>query len=1135
MAPSEKLVKNAPKSSANLMALLKDGLDWPFPDNFEPEDVPLLEWRPSEIGLDESAIPRLKRIEQIPKLTDKQPFGVFILDFEKGRLPIGAIRRLVNRLVHKKRATKSPGHALWNLSDLIFFCQSHEKVSTVHVVAFRDTGSVPVMKVISWDTDDSEVKIKLTVESLRKLQWPTTSSDADSWREEWQGAFTAGYREGISSAKKLAEHMAEVAKTVRDEVRKLLAIESEFGPLRRLQSELKANLIADIDDAKFADMYAQTMVYGLLTARISHPEDFQAEGLNAVLKFENPFLDSLYSSFRKTGDEAFDVDEFGLHDLAETLGATNVEEVLADFGDENRKDDPVVFFYEDFLTNYDPAQRRELGAYYTPIPVVRFMVRAVDHIIKTEFDLPLGVADPTTWGEYSKAKKIEIPDGLTASDPVIRMIDPATGTGTFLLEWLRQAWANLGPKATDKQKLSVVERMDAFEISLSSYSVAHLKTGLELPTELRKSTRFDILLTDALAGPRPTQGSLFEDDPIAEEGKRAEHVKFERRHSVVIGNPPYLRVKSDGTGGWITQPSGGGASLFDDVLGPATANTIFSHVASLYNLYVYFWRWAIWKAFEQTPGGPSVVAFITASSWLDGPGFMGLRELARKRSTSIYVIDLGGEGHGAVKDEGVFPIQTPVSIVLLVRGPFSDTVPVREHQHLYVTGSRDEKLKTLAETSMDQDSFATIPGEGFDRLNPVAGGDEWASYPALIDLLPWQQPGCKYGRTWPISPSPESLVNRWKRLLRSTDLDDRAACFVTPSSGRNIFTRVGSMTTISSLPPRTNHEPIVRYGFRSFDRQWAFEDPRMAKTESPSLWESSSDRQVYFASFTMKQMGTGPAMTASAYVPDMAIFIGGHGGKDVIPLFRDSACTPNSDSALVSKLSQRLRLGFGEVEAMLPPYIFGLLAGTNYTYRFRDALQTPGPRVPLTANGEVFAAMAAHGSHLIWLQTYGERFRTAGRQDLKIPSSIRWKKKPTVIPADPKACSYDASTHSILVADGILEGVSPEVWAFEVSGMKVVPKWLGYRTAKGTGKAVSSKSPLDHIRPTEWTEEWNHELRELVHVLTETLDLLPQGVLLLDQILDGPLISADELPEPPDELRKPPKAAKDSSVAMDFE
>lgn len=1117
------------------MALLKDGLDWPFPDNFEPENVPLLEWKPSEIGLDESAIPRLKRIEQIPKLTDKQPFGVFILDFEKGRLPIGAIRRLVNRLVHKKRATKSPGHALWNLSDLIFFCQSHEKVSTVHVVAFRDTGSVPVMKVISWDTEDSEVKIQLTVESLRKLQWPTTSSDADSWREEWQGAFTAGYREGISSAKKLAEHMAEVAKTVRDEVRKLLAIESESGPLRRLQSELKANLIADIDDAKFADMYAQTMVYGLLTARISHPEDFKAEGLNAVLKFENPFLDSLYSSFRKTGDEAFDVDEFGLHDLAETLGATNVEEVLADFGDENRKDDPVVFFYEDFLTNYDPEQRRELGAYYTPIPVVRFMVRAVDHIIKTEFDLPLGVADPTTWGEYSKAKKIAVPDGLTASDPVIRMIDPATGTGTFLLEWLRQAWANLGPKATDDQKLSVVERMDAFEISLSSYSVAHLKTGLELPPELRKSTRFDILLTDSLAGPRPDQASLFGDDPIADEGKRAEQVKFVRSHSIVIGNPPYLRTDRRNSGGWITDESFG-RSPFEDVLAPARENTIFSHLRSLSNLYVYFWRWAIWKAFEQTRGGPAVVAFITASSWLTGPGFMGLRQFARQTADTIYVVDLGGDNLGTRPEEGVFDIQTPVSIVILVRRPLNKggRIKIADGQYFRIGGSKVEKLAALETSTIDSVEWRIAPTGLLDRLVPDTGNERWDSFPAVRDLIPWQQPGCIHARMWPIAPDPALLERRWRTLVSQPDLETRSKWFVTAKTGRNIFTRVGSLNPIANLDKDAPSRGSTPYGFRSFDRQYTLDDPRVAKTESPSLWASRSNSQVFMVISMSLAVGLGPVATVSIGVPDYNYF-NGRGGKDVFPLFSDANSEPNFDPKMADFLVSRFAIQYDSAHEMIYSYVYGVLAGSDFANRYLEELATPGPRIPLPANRELFESMAAHGAHLIWLQTYGERFRTAERQDLKIRSSIRWKKKPTVIPADPKACSYDAVTHSIHVADGILEGVSPEVWAFEVSGMKVIPKWLGYRTAKGTGKAVSSKSPLDHIRPTEWTEEWNHELRELVHVLTETLDLLPQGVLLLDQILDGPLISADELPEPPEELRKPPKAAKDSSGAMDFE
>ena len=1111
------------------MALLKDGLDWPFPDNFEPEDVPLLEWKPSEIGLDEASIPRLKRIEQIPKLTDKQPFGVFILDFEKGRLPIGAIRRLVNRLVHKKRATKSPGHALWNLSDLIFFCQSHEKVSTVHVVAFRDTGSVPVMKVISWDTEDSEVKIQLTVESLRKLQWPTTSSDADSWREEWQGAFTAGYREGISSAKKLAEHMAEVAKTVRDEVRKLLAIESESGPLRRLQSELKTNLIADIDDAKFADMYAQTMVYGLLTARISHPEDFKAEGLNAVLKFENPFLDSLYSSFRKTGDEAFDVDEFGLHDLAETLGATNVEEVLADFGDENRKDDPVVFFYEDFLTNYDPEQRRELGAYYTPIPVVRFMVRAVDHIIKTEFDLPLGVADPTTWGEYSKAKKIAVPDGLTASDPVIRMIDPATGTGTFLLEWLRQAWANLGSQVSDEQRLSVVDRMNAFEISLSSYSVAHLKTGLELPPSLRGKFSMDILLSDTLGGPRPAQEMLFGGDPIAEEGERAEIVKFDRNHSVVIGNPPYFRTQRATSGGWIVRPEPGERELFADFTDPLRDIDAVRHGKNLFNLYVYFWRWALWKAFESNPGSPAVIAFITSASWLRGPGFAGMRKFVRESSTDVYVIDLGGES-GL---DNVFPITIPVSIVILVRRT-SDTndSSVGTVKYFQVEGTKAEKLTYLQGTGFSEIGWKAVEGDPFAPLVPISDNPTWLNSPTVDFLHPWMNPGCQFGRTWPIAPSHNLLEKRWGALLENDSEIHRAERF-SGGPGRSISTQVGDLPRIIDLPASAPVLRVERYAYRSFDREWCIADPRVTKMERRALWDSISDEQFFLVTKTTKTLTGGPAATVSTAVPDLDAMFGSFGGRDVIPAYRDAFGNWNVNSGVVDHLSAAFSLDVSSKN--LFEYSYGVLAGTDYVDRFAAELSNPMPRIPITNDAEKFLAMAAHGSQLIWLQTYGERFRTSERKDLKIGSSIRWKKKPTVIPADPKACRYEASTHSIHVADGVLEGVSPEVWAFEVSGMKVIPKWLGYRTAKGTGKAVSSKSPLDHIRPTEWTEEWSHELRELVHVLTETLDLLPQGVLLLDQILDGPLISADELPEPPEELRKPPKAAKDSSGAMEFE
>jgi Type ISP C-terminal specificity domain len=1133
---NERLVRKAPESTDALLELLFDGLDWPRPANMEIEEIPLLDWSPDELHLDPDEVARLTKIQQLPPLTAKQPFGVFILSFDGGRLPVGAVRRVVNRLVRKKRARGKSAKSLWDMNDLIFFCQSSNGVGTLHVVAFRDTDNVPVMKVISWDTTATGNRVELIAsQNLPALCWPDGGSlDADEWREQWTAAFTANYREGIKSSAALAAKMADVAKVVRDEVFSLYSVESKNGPLRQLFDEVKKSLRADLTPESFADMYAQTMVYGLLTARITHPEVFAADALNSVLKFENPFLDALYSSFRRKGDQAFDVDEFGLHDLAEVLARANMDQVLADFGASERKDDPVVFFYEEFLERYDPEQKKALGTYYTPIPVVRFMVRAVDEIIKTEFGLPLGVADQTTWGEYSKAHDIKIPSGLKAWDKVIRMIDPATGTGTFLLEWMRQAEANLraAGKYSPKAMQSVVEQMDAFEISLSSYAVAHLKTSLELDPGLRAETHLGIRLTDTLAGKADEELRLFDEDLIALEGQLAEQVKFERRHSVVIGNPPYDRVDRKSAGGWIAHPPGGGRSLFDDIHEPAKQNTIFSHQASLFNLYVYFWRWAIWKSFEQLPEGPSVACFITASSFLDGPGFVGLRELMLSLGQHLYVVDLGGDNLGTRVDENVFAIQTPVCISILVRG-VSTPDQVAGVSYARVTGSRQQKLATLDSRSLSSLVWSLVEAKQRQSLRPATGGRGWAMHPELINLFPMQMPGCMWNRTWPVGPSPTTLAKRWERLLSTTDVDDRAACFVTPKTGRNINTKVGDLPRLRDLPASADHLGIVRFAFRSFDRQWAFEDPRLAALERPALWASLSEHQIFLVTLATAALGDGAAATPSIHVPDKHYF-NGRGGKDVIPLYRDADGTPNVDPRLPTVLKGLFK---GDGHLMEPlsvevlfAYCFGVLAGTDYTDRFRDELETPGPRIPLTRDRQLFDEMVAHGQELLWLQTFGERFRTKQRKALKPDSSIKWTKLPSRLPQDSKDFAYDPAEEVLKVADGVLAGIGQSVWDFEVSGMQIIKKWLGYRTAKGAGKAASSDSPLDKIRPTRWEPEWSEELREIVHVLTETERLAPRGIELLDRIMAGDLISADELPQPPEELRKPPSTAESGNL-----
>jgi hypothetical protein len=1123
-----KLVAAAPSSLEDLVQLLLEGLDWPIPQGMDLGDVPL-DWSLDELHLDPKRVATLRAIRQIPKLVDEQRFGVFVLDFDGGTLPIGAVRRVVDRLVTTARSRKHKGALpTWSLNELLFFCQTSGSERTLHVVALRETEGRRVVRVASWGGASTDGRLDLVVKrTVPDLRW-STDAGGPALAVDLGGAGFHAYRYAIRTSDALARRMAEVARDVRDEVIALHEVETDSGPIRTLFRDVRDQLIADLTPERFADVYAQTMVYGLLTARITHPEKFTSVASLAALDFENPFLDAIYARFRSTSDDTLDVDELGLGELAEELAVTDIDEVLADFGAKDQRDDPVVHFYEDFLYRYDSRQRVDLGAFFTPAAVVRYIVRSTDHAIKEAFGLPDGAASTMTWRDYAKVRPdVPRPKQAKPTDRVVSMIDPATGTGTFLVEWLRLVSPTLPAE-------DALDSMAALEISLASYAVAHLKVSLQVAAG--KSTgRLPIYLADTLAPPRP---HVFDEmaDPVSSEGTLADGVKYEHLHNVVIGNPPYDRVDKDASGGYVLEPHEGGRSLFDDILDLAKLHTVFSHHASLYNLYVYFWRWALWKAFEQQDG-PTVVSFITGSSWLTGPGFVGLRQLAREFADVIEVVDLGGNNKGARKEENVFDIETPVAVVTLSRRGASQRNTPAEVRYVRIRGTRAEKLQALSSlVPGGGEPWEPVASSWLGSLTAATGVVSWDSYPALIDLIPWQQPGCKFGRTWPIATASSVLEARWRRLVGTKDLKLRAASFVTPSSGRNIYTAVGGMARIADLPSTASHQPIRRYAYRSFDRQWAFDDPRMAKTESPSLWWSLSSSQVFMATMPTNPLGRGPAVTCAIDVPDLHFFAG-RGGKDVLPLYRDAQGTPNADPELLKELTRIHTSGDSSASDVtverLFAYVYGLLAGSDYTSRFADELETPGPRVPLTADPELFEEMVRHGEHLLWLQTYAERFSAQGRgHRVPRPRALRWATPVTRIPESLKEVDYVEESRQLCIGDGVVGGVAPEVWQFEVSGMQVVRKWLGYRTLKGTGKAASSTSPLDAIRPEAWVEEWNDELLDLLAILGGTLDVLPAGAELLERICQGPLIAAEDLPEPPASLRQPPKSPTSMDRAL---
>ncbi|MBH0081958.1 type ISP restriction/modification enzyme [Salinibacterium sp. SWN167] len=1127
------LIKSAPQSLSDFISLLDEGLDWPIYDTeLEPEEL-LLDWSPEELHLDPAQVARLVGISQIPPLTSKQKFGAFYLRFEGGQLPIGAIRRLVQRLVTSKRGRGSGKAPSWDLDDLIFFCSSGGANKALHVVNFHEEDGVRVLRVLSWSDNPTETRLKLLMQrALAELRWVGDEGPKLVVEPNAASGFTA-YREGIRSAKILSRRMAEVAQDVRNEVKALISVETESGPMRSLYKDVRERLIGDISAENFADVYAQTMVYGLLTARIAHPEQFKSERSLAVIRFDNEFLDAIYARFRDEGDGVIDVDELGLADLAKQLAETDIDELLADFGADNQRDDPVVYFYEEFLAQYDAQQRKDLGAFYTPKPVVRYIVKTVDDALKS-FGLPLGVADPTTWSDYVKAHPgIEAPANVNLTDSVVSMFDPANGTGTFLVEWLAQAKKNAGSRGLE----TALHQASALEISLASYAVSHLKVSLELPEGLREKERLPIFLGDTL-GPRRVARLKSMEDPVGVEGVLANEVKYDRHHNVLIGNPPYDRVESTGTGGFVRAPKPGSSkSLFDDIFDDAKKHVIFSSHASLYNLYVYFWRWGIWKVFEENTG-PAIISMITASSWLDGPGFLGLRRLAREVADEIIVLDLHGDNKGTRKDENVFDIESPVAIVTLVRRGKADRSTPSPVRYASIRGTRGEKLEMLASLAAGDAELKTTDATDawHGSFIPAAGGPEWASYPALTDLFPWQQPGMMINRTWPVAPDRDTLLRRWEALVSTAVPTERREAFATSKTGRGIATKIAGMVPLVELTSKAPANPVTRTALRSFDRQWILNDPRLIALERPALWAALSENQVFLTTMTTTSLGAGPAATLATAVPDKHYF-SGRGGKDIFPLYRDAKGMPNVDPKLLAALTEGHQRQVPSASAVtherLFAYTFGVLAGTDYTTRFHKALETAGPRVVLTRDPELFDRMATHGAKLIWLQTFGERF-TDGQGGLPL-AGVTWRSEPSRLPADKKEISYDASTGELHVADGVLIGVSPEVYSFEVSGMGVIPKWLGYRMTKPAGRAASSKSPLDKIRPESWSPEWSRELIEIVAVLKETLAVVPAGIAILDQILRGPIVLATEIPEPPVWMRQAPSATDEVNALFSDE
>lgn len=519
--------------------------------------------------------------------------------------------------------------------------------------------------------------------------------------------------EPIKNGKSLALIMGAKAQRIRDNVSRYLAEKNDKNQeLEKIYIMMKELLVHDLTEEKFADMYAQTLVYGLFAARYADktPDNFSRSEARDLVPRSNPFLRKFFDHI--AGSEFDNRLAHIVDELCAVFAVSNVsllvQKHLRLFEVENDKD-PIIHFYEDFLKEYDPAVRKKMGAYYTPVPVVKFMVRQVDEILKRDFKLPKGLADTSKiTKEIEHGQQLQIRSAKTGRLEKttierkefhrVQVLDPAVGTATFLNETIKYIYESQKFRGQQGQWPAYVNehllpRLSGFELMMAPYTIAHLKLGMTLQETGVKDLdqRLGVYLTNTLEEGIPRQQDLFSIGlaaAVTEESQKASEIKHERPIMIVMGNPPYS-VSSNNKSDYIQE-------LIKDY----KKDLHERNIQPLSDDYIKFIRFAE-DVVAKNGGG--IVAMITNNSYLDGSIHRQMRKHLLETFDMIYVLDLHGNAKkketapGGSKDENVFDIMQGVSIVLMIKTGIKSPSERGAVHHAEIFGTRKEKFRLLSE------------------------------------------------------------------------------------------------------------------------------------------------------------------------------------------------------------------------------------------------------------------------------------------------------------------------------------------------------------------------------------------------------------------------------------------------------
>lgn len=1119
------LLKNI-RTFPSLVKYLRDELDWPI----QTQDFEELtfDYTAEELGIDSKNAAKIQEIKRLRPLWANQPWGIFFVKFEPKRLPVVALRRILSRVVVKKRASaNSAERAAWEAEDLLFVSNYGEgeerKISLAHFTQDRAKNDLPTLKVLGWDNLDTALHLDHVAEELHeKLAWPEDENNIEGWRQTWRSAFILRHREVITTSKALAMKLAELARDLRARIKSVMAIETDDGPITKLMKAFKEALIHDLDNDSFSDMYAQTIAYGLLSARISNPKSDSIDDFKKHFPVTNPFLKELMETFvsvgdrkgKKKTDKDIDFDEIGVNDVVELLDDANMEAVVRDFGDRNPQEDPVIHFYELFLKEYDAKKRMQRGVFYTPRPVVSFIVRSVDEFLRIEFGLEYGLADTTTWGEMAERyEDFEIPEGLKPEDSFVQILDPATGTGTFLVEvidlihkTMMEVWKEQGFSQGEIDNLwneyvpkNLLPRLFGYEILMAPYAIAHLKIGLKLyETNYRFSSdeRAHIYLTNTLEPPQDFSDKLaFAVPALAHEAEAVNKIKSHKRFTVVIGNPPYS-ISSLNAGEWITN--------LIELYKIAVKHE--KNIQPLSDDYLKFIRFAHHLIGKSSVG---VLAYITNHTYLSGLIHRGVRHALITSFDAISVLDLHGsaliglETPDGGEDKNVFDIQQGVGIIMCRRLPFKqslDLVGRIDYEELW--GTRSQKYSNLLSTtsnllstkslSPEPPNWFFVPMQTRDSVY-----DSWLSLPQIFGAY---STGFVTGKDEVLVSYDKANIKRLCEALHDRNISDAMIYDLYGLRDTSCWPLFARRAALQQVPLEQLLESVRKVLYRPFDTRFTIYTDLLQRARLDNMQHMFLPNIGLIASRIIK--GERPAHCYVSNLPIEKILISPKTSNNafLLPLYlrpnnqlSNKSFDFGSEKCLnfTQDFLQKLAFsqGFPQIgpnglpKGMIPEdifqYLYSVLHSPEYRSRYAEFMKIDFPRLPLTGSLDLFQALAELGGELVSLHL------------MESPKLNEHITKPVgSVEFQVEKVSYSDETVWIDQARTRgFQGVSDGVWNFHIGGYQVCEKWLKDRQAKG------GKNP----RPGRLlTDEDIVHYQKIVVVLNETIRIMSE----IDEVID---------------------------------